>query len=59
MSPFSVVHDVTIRSFEHKSDLPKIRERDFKWKISFNSDPTKLAQKVIFSRNFETFLMHE
>ena len=51
---FSVVHDVTISSSELNSDLAKISEWDFKWKMSFNPDPTRLAQKVIFSRKLKT-----
>ena len=49
-SLFSIVHDVTISSSELNSDLAKISEWDFKWKMSFNSDPSKPAQEVIFSR---------
>ena len=47
---FSVVQDVTISSSELNSDLTKISEWAFKRKMSFNPDPTKPAQKVIFSR---------
>ena len=32
------------------SDLQKISEWPFKWKMSFNPDPTKQAQEVIFSQ---------
>ena len=53
-SIFSVVHDVTISSFELNSDSAKITEWAFKWKMSFNLDPTKPAQEVIFSRNLKT-----
>ena len=52
--PFSVVHDVTISSSELNNDLAKISEWDFKWKMSFNPDPTKPAQEVIFSRKLKT-----
>ena len=50
-SLFSVVHDVAISSFELNGNLAKISEWDFKWKLSFNPDPTKSAQEVIFSRS--------
>ena len=32
------------------SDLSKIKEWALQWKMSFNSDPTKQAQEIIFSR---------
>ena len=32
------------------SDLAKITRWAFQWKMSFNPDPEKQAQKVIFSR---------
>ena len=53
-SLFSVVHDVTISSSELNSDLSKISEWDFKWKMSFNPDQCKPAQEVLFSRKPKT-----
>ena len=53
-SLFSVVHDVTISSSELNSDLSKISEWDFKWKMSFNPDQSKPAQEVLFSRKPKT-----
>ena len=53
-SLFSVVHDVTISSSELNSDLAKISEWTFNWKRSFNPDPAKPAQEVIFSRKLKT-----
>ena len=53
-SLFSVVHDVTISSSELNSNLAKISEWTFKWKRSFNLDPAKPAQEVIFSRKLKT-----
>ena len=32
------------------SDLMKISDRAFQWKIRFNPDPKKQAQEVIFNR---------
>ena len=52
-SLFSVVHDVTISSSELNSDLAKISEWAFKWKMSFNPDPSKPAQEVIFGRKLK------
>ena len=46
-SLFSVVHDVTISSSELSSNLAKISEWAFTWKMSFNPDPTKPAQELI------------
>ena len=54
MSLFSIVHDLTISSSELYSDLAKISEWAFKWKMSFNPDPSKPAQEVIFSRKLKT-----
>ena len=51
---FSIVHEITISSSELNSDLTKASEWDFKWKMSFNPDPSKLAQGVIFSRKLKT-----
>ena len=53
-SLFFVVHDVTISSSELKSNLAKISEWAFNWKVSFISDPTKLAQEVICNRKLKT-----
>ena len=44
MSFFSVVHDVTISCSELNGDLAKISEWAFKWKMTFNPDPSKPAQ---------------
>ena len=53
-SLFSVVHDVFISSSELSSDLAKISEWAFKWKMIFNPDPSKSAQEVNFSRKLKT-----
>ena len=47
-SLFSVIHDTS--ALELNSDLAKINRWAFQWKMSFNPDPKKQAQKVIFSR---------
>ena len=39
---------------ELNSDLAKISEWAFKWKMSFNPDPSKPAQEVIFSKRLKT-----
>ena len=48
---FSVVNLLIVSSFELNSDLAKISEWDFKWKMSFNPGPAEPAQEVTFSRS--------
>ena len=47
---FSVVHNITDSANLLNSDLSKINEWALQWKMSFNPDPTKQAQEIIFSR---------
>ena len=49
-SLFSVVHDVNTSSTNLNNDLRKISDWAIQWKMSFNPDPSKQAQEVIFSR---------
>ena len=49
-SLFFVVHENNTSALELNSDLAKINRWAFQWKMSFNSDPKKQAQEVIFSR---------
>ena len=49
-SLFSVKHDSNISAYELNSDIQKIFEWSYKWKMSFNFDLNKQAQEVIFSR---------
>ena len=48
-SLFSVIHDVNTSAKELNDDLKKINDWVFQWKMSFNPDPSKKAQEVIFS----------
>ena len=48
-SLFSVTHDSQISANVLSKDLKMIRNWAFQWKINFNPDATKQAQKVIFS----------
>ena len=48
-SLFSVVHDVNTSAKELNDDLKKVNDWAFQWKMSFNPDPSKQAQEVIFS----------
>ena len=47
---FSVTHDITTSANELSNDLKKISDWAFQWKMSFNPDPSKQTQEVIFSR---------
>ena len=46
---FSVVHDVNTSAKKLNNDLKKVNDWAFQWKMSFNPDPNKQAQEVIFS----------
>ena len=52
-SLFSVVHDVNASARDLYNDLKKINKWAFQWKMSFNPDPSKQAQEVIFSRKIK------
>ena len=43
-------HDITTSANELNNDLKNISHWAFQWKMSFNPDPGKQAQEVIFSR---------
>ena len=47
---FSVVHNIIDSANLLNSDLSKIDEWALQWKMSFNPDPTKQPQEIIFSR---------
>ena len=49
-SLFSVVHNIDESASQLNQDLNKVSEWAYKWKMSFNPDPSKQAQEVIFSR---------
>ena len=49
-SLFSVVRDLNSSGNEFNDDLKKIEAWAHQWKMSFNPDPLKQAQEVIFSR---------
>ena len=49
-SIFSIVYCVNTSALTVNSDLLKIQDGAYQWKISFNPDRTKQAQKIIFSR---------
>ena len=49
-SLFSVVHNGNTTAKELNYDLVKISRWAYQWKMSFNPDPSKQAQEVIFSK---------
>ena len=55
-SLFSVIHDSNTSARELNNDLAKINRWAFQWKMSFNPDPKKQAQEVIFSRKSKATL---
>ena len=52
-SLFSVVHNITASSCDLNDDLNRVREWPFQWKMSFNPEPSKQAQEVIFTRKLQ------
>ena len=48
-SLFSVIHDVDTSANELNDDLYQINKWAFQWKMSFNLNPRKQAQEIIFS----------
>ena len=52
-SLFSIVQNVSISASHLNNDLSKISNWAFQWKMSFNPDPSKQAQEVIFSRKIQ------
>ena len=55
-SLFSVVRDINTSAAHLNNDLRKISNWAFQWKISFNPDPSKQAQEVIFSRKHQEII---
>ena len=47
-SLFSVVYDKNTSANELNNDLRKIRNWAYQWKMSFNPDPLKQVQELIF-----------
>ena len=52
-SLFSVIHDSVITTSELNSDLARIKQWAFQWKMSFNPDLNKQAQEVKSSRKLK------
>ena len=51
---FSVIHDSNTSDLDLNGDLAKINRWAFQWKMSFNADPKKQAQEIIFSQKSKT-----
>ena len=49
-SLFTLINDSNATAKQLCEDLDKIKEWAFQWKMSFNPDPSKQAQEVIFTR---------
>ena len=49
-------HDVISSQIDLNEDLDKIYNWAYQWKMSFNPDPLKKAQEVIFSRKVNNVL---
>ena len=52
-SLFSVINDKHLSANKLNQDLNRINNWAFQWKMSFNSDLSKQAQEVIFSRKLQ------
>ena len=52
-SLFPVTHDITTSANELNNGLKKINDWAFQWKMSFNPNPSKQAQDVIFCRKLK------
>ena len=52
-SLFSIVHDPVVSADELNHDLNLINKWAHQWKMSFNPDPTKQAEEILFSRKLK------
>ena len=52
-SIFSTVYSTNKTADSPNNDLQKISELAYQWKMSFNPDPTKQAQEIIFPRKLK------
>ena len=50
---FPVIYDSVITTLALNSYLSRMKQWDFQWMMSFNPDPKKHAQEVIFSRKLK------
>ena len=52
-SLFSVTYGITTSANKLNNDLKKISDWAFQWKMSFNPDPSKQVQEVVFNRKLK------
>ena len=52
-SLFNVAHDINTSANKLNRYLKKASNRAFQWKMSFNPDPSKHGQEIIFSRKLK------
>ena len=52
-SLFTVVHDINTSAILLNSDLNKINDWAFQWKMTLNPDRSKQAQEILFSRKLK------
>ena len=52
-SLFSVIFDKDLSAKNLNDDLNRINNWAFQWKMSFNPDPNKQTQEVLFSRKIK------
>ena len=52
-SLFSVVHNIDTSSCDLNYGLNRVKEWAFQWKMSFNAEPLKQAQEVIFTKKLQ------
>ena len=50
---FSIVQNMNTSTVNLSNDMNKIRNWAIQWKISFNPDPSKQAQEIVFSRKLQ------
>ena len=48
-----MVHDIDTSSCDLNYDLNRVKEWAFQWKMSFNAEPLKQAQEVIFTKKLQ------
>ena len=57
-SLFSIVQNKNNSASQFNNDLDKISDWAYTWKMSFNPDPSKQAQEVIFQGSVQKRIIH-
>ena len=58
-SLFSIVKDPQVSAVNLQRDLDTITEWAYQWKMSFNPDPTKQAEEILFPTNSIVPIIHQ